>query len=418
MVEPILSTKERNKLAYEIVAKLSDFTDYGIQGRREFVRASGLEKFLSGIAWGGSDRTVAGILIDKLNSHGFLPERPKYHAVGALIAYLLEHPEVSITDKKYIAGLVVRFHLIRDPNYIEELQNNYDISDASCVQLEPNRTLEVAELTRQVQQPTFVPEVQDEDALERALSSEDNFLEIYQLLGAIYSAQAVGRIQLSLKEPLGTGWLIGPDLLLTNHHVLPNLDLVDAAQVRFGYRKDSLGVEIEGLTVNLDPDCYYGSPGEELDYALVRLKEQPLAHMSPGGDISGLTLYDLIRRGHHRGYLLFVPDKKIANLQRVNIIQYPEKDYPYQKVVLTQNYVTHDMYPTRVHYTANTKKGSSGSPVFNLMWQVIALHHSGTPFPPIPGRENSNEGIPMMAIRKDFDVKRTKQGRPLSSLLP
>ena len=76
----------------------------------------------------------------------------------------------------------------------------------------------------------------------------------------------------------------------------------------------------------LDPDCYYWSPKEELDYALVRLTEQPLAHMKPDGDISELSLFDLIRRGQHRGCLLYVP-KKITNLQRINIVQFPEKHF-------------------------------------------------------------------------------------------
>jgi V8-like Glu-specific endopeptidase len=31
----------------------------------------------------------------------------------------------------------------------------------------------------------------------------------------------------------------------------------------------------------------------------------------------------------------------------------------------------------RVHYRAPTEGGSSGSPVFNDQWEVIALHHKG-----------------------------------------
>ena len=31
----------------------------------------------------------------------------------------------------------------------------------------------------------------------------------------------------------------------------------------------------------------------------------------------------------------------------------------------------------RLHYRSPTEKGSSGSPVFNRQWQVVALHHAG-----------------------------------------
>ena len=31
------------------------------------------------------------------------------------------------------------------------------------------------------------------------------------------------------------------------------------------------------------------------------------------------------------------------------------------------------------HYEADTERGSSGSPVFNDQWEIVALHHSGVP---------------------------------------
>src|SRR5262249_23055923 len=39
------------------------------------------------------------------------------------------------------------------------------------------------------------------------------------------------------------------------------------------------------------------------------------------------------------------------------------------------------------HYETDTEQGSSGSPVFNDQWEVIALHHSGVP------RTNANNQI-------------------------
>jgi hypothetical protein len=44
----------------------------------------------------------------------------------------------------------------------------------------------------------------------------------------------------------------------------------------------------------------------------------------------------------------------------------------------------------RVHYSASTEKGSSGSPVFDEYWDCIALHHAG-------GKRNPQRGEPGIA---------------------
>lgn len=118
-------------------------------------------------------------------------------------------------------------------------------------------------------------------------------------------------------------------------------------------------------------------------------------------------MMDLIRMGRHRGYLPVVP-QFIALNQRINILQHP-RGAPL-KVVLTQNRVTANMSDTRVHYLADTDDGSSGSPVFNDRWEVIALHHghkSRTLGPSSGGGRVAyvNEGIPMRAILVDLKKK-------------
>ena len=59
-------------------------------------------------------------------------------------------------------------------------------------------------------------------------------------------------------------------------------------------------------------------------------------------------------------------------------------------------------------YLADTLPGSSGSPVLNNRWEVVALHHSGGAHPPqkatadlqkiLKGQYKFNEGIPIKAI--------------------
>ena len=63
-----------------------------------------------------------------------------------------------------------------------------------------------------------------------------------------------------------------------------------------------------------------------------------------------------------------------------------------------------DSSPCRVHYRTPTKPGSSGSPVFNLNWNAIALHHAGTEtmkrLNGEPGHYAANEGIWIQSIKR------------------
>ncbi|MCC2955901.1 serine protease [Massilia sp. IC2-477] len=59
-----------------------------------------------------------------------------------------------------------------------------------------------------------------------------------------------------------------------------------------------------------------------------------------------------------------------------------------------------------LHYRTPTEPGSSGSPVFNENWRVIALHHGGSDvmpcFHPETGNYQANEGITFKAIAEGF----------------
>jgi hypothetical protein len=51
---------------------------------------------------------------------------------------------------------------------------------------------------------------------------------------------------------------------------------------------------------------------------------------------------------------------------------------------------------TRIRYTTNTEPGSSGSPCFDVNWNLVALHQSGDP----RVQPEFNQGIPMPAIAR------------------
>lgn len=64
-------------------------------------------------------------------------------------------------------------------------------------------------------------------------------------------------------------------------------------------------------------------------------------------------------------------------------------------------------YERLMHYRTPTEPGSSGSPVFNADWEVVALHHAGSPAAPRlhgKGEYEANEAITIRAIRRKLGV--------------
>ena len=61
-----------------------------------------------------------------------------------------------------------------------------------------------------------------------------------------------------------------------------------------------------------------------------------------------------------------------------------------KQVALRENRIV-DIPDRFLHYAADTEPGSSGSPVFNDQWEVVALHHASVP---LTGKDEfANEGI-------------------------
>lgn len=192
----------------------------------------------------------------------------------------------------------------------------------------------------------------------------------------------------------GTGFLVGPRLLLTNHHVLGNADEASQAEAEFGHEHDIDGVLRQPVRFNLRPhEIFYTNA--ELDVTFVAV--------TPLSD-EGVPL-------DRYGRLPLIPlsGKGIAG-EWVTIIQHPGGG-PKQIAIRASQILALDPKTVPgidlsrfIHYSTDTEPGSSGAPVFNDQWQVLALHHKAVPAAEKPGnaaknpRWIANEGVRISAI--------------------
>lgn len=202
-------------------------------------------------------------------------------------------------------------------------------------------------------------------------------------------------------NPVGTGFLVGPDTVLTNWHVFEvakNAGKVDQLGCRFDYVRLPGGQTDPGQLVMLTgADSIDASPYsaaekankndplptlEELDFALLRLNTRVGGQQIDGAPRGWIAL--------PKAVLPLPADAPIL------IVQHP-RGSPMKLALDTQAVIGPNGNGTRVRYRTNTDPGSSGSPVFTMDWDLVALHHSGDPNLLNPA---FNEGIPIELIRQ------------------
>lgn len=247
----------------------------------------------------------------------------------------------------------------------------------------------------------------DPHAYERVIGASD-LLSINFLSRGLETARAICRIRVpSLGgEWHGSGFLVGPRLLVTNHHVLGTAAEAAQAQAEFGYEHDAEGVLAPPIGFNLAPhECFFTDSAHDVTLVAV-------VPLSDGG--IPLERY---------GYLPLLPlSGKGVHGEWVTLIQHPGGG-PKQmairscQIVELEESVRHDIDVERfIHYTTDTEPGSSGAPVLNDQWQVVAVHHKAVPDPgqDLEGRLErgeepiwlANEGIRISAISSLLERKR------------
>jgi V8-like Glu-specific endopeptidase len=196
----------------------------------------------------------------------------------------------------------------------------------------------------------------EENSLEKILSARSTLKRLAWLSRGLEVGRGVCRI--CTPAGRGTGFLIAPGLLVTNHHVIPDKETLsaDETQIQFNFEETIKGDMLPVQSYRLDPAVFVTSSFDKLDCTI--------AGIAPNGGAPLSTW----------GFLELETRRKAELGEHVTIIQHPEGGV--KQIALTANQVV-NIFDQRIQYTTDTMPGSSGSPVFDDNWKVIALHHAG-----------------------------------------
>lgn len=215
--------------------------------------------------------------------------------------------------------------------------------------------------------------------------------------------------------PLGTGFLVGPEAVLTNYHVARRfIDAADPAGLEFRFDFMLLGDGqlasaaapllpalpdwlidhsplhpsddplLSGAPVN--PPTPPDVPANVLDYALLRVAGRP-GEAPVGGPAAPAD-------GRPRGWLrLGGAPFDFAASPALLILGHPA-GRPLQLSLDTDSFALLNPGRSRVYHRSNTAPGSSGSPCFDLGWNLVALHQGSATV----GGKLLNRAIPAAAI--------------------
>ena len=226
----------------------------------------------------------------------------------------------------------------------------------------PNKVQEL------MKQDEVAPETVTDAMVERVIGATRDFLAIGFFEKGAIASRAVCRIVTNLgggRRGFGTGFMVTPSLLMTNNHVLASEDQAGRSVAEFNYQLTETGTPLPLERFELRPDLFFLTD-RDLDFTLVAIEQR-----STNG--TALTTFGFCP--------LIAAEGKILVRDPVNIVQHPKGEL---KQIVIRNNTLLDL-PEKApldkyaHYETDTEQGSSGSPVFNDQWEVIALHHSGVP---------------------------------------
>ena len=301
----------------------------------------------------GDPESDARSLLQWADNQGTNRADPRYTTLGSLLEELL--PDVGTEDANLIVSIILARNLYRDPELVKGLQSGYGVPV-----LAPTDGKAVEEFGPDIdwQGPSTSVELQ------KFWKPEPDLQDVGFLIRAIKRAQSVCRIQFENSSRVGTGFVIGKNLVLTNHHVMvddPSVEDIQeeakSASLHFGKVTAESGEEAKGQEFRLHSEkpVLKSSLPKKLDYALLQSE-------------SSLQFHDEIQP---------LPLNPInpAKGESLNILQLPAGEA--LQLALSGDGIV-EVIPEKglVQYSTRAISGSSGAPCFDDNWQVTALHHA------------------------------------------
>ena len=227
--------------------------------------------------------------------------------------------------------------------------------------------------------------------LEAVIGADDS-LWLTFLSRGLTAAGAVGRVvfaDTTPMEPSATGVLVARRLLLTNNHVIPDTDTGAEMGVQFGYEYADDGAEREPTLYRLDPAAGFITDVER-DFTVVAVSDVDGA---PAGGRFGVVR-------------LIAQQGKVLKAERLNVIHHPGGDR--KRISFRENRMVaqDDLW---IRYTSDTRPGSSGAPVFNDQWEMVALHHGAVPCGSTAAGSGDGTGDPGCMANEGIRVSRILQ---------
>ncbi len=180
-------------------------------------------------------------------------------------------------------------------------------------------------------------------------------------------ARAVSLIQLG--SILGTGVLIEESLLLTCKHVVPSAQAAESAQFVFNY--EERGAAAAPYTWN-GPGSYWHSDAH--DIAIIELAG------TPGKTWGTVPISATIPQAEEYIHLIH---HALGTYKRVSL-----------------GAAVRFVQPGTLGYLATTMPGSSGAPVFNDAWELVAIHRGSEHIKRGYQMYSHNAGTPIPAFRE------------------
>jgi endonuclease G len=202
-----------------------------------------------------------------------------------------------------------------------------------------------------------------QDAFERLIDG-DELQPVNYLPRGLVAARPICRLTVKddggIIREFATGFLIAPNVLLTNNHVFPEAGLAANSIAEFDYERDVYDNLKKVQVFRLRPDQLFETSAE-LDFSVVAVETAS----REGLPLASFGFLPLIRT-----------TGKAVEGEWLTIIQHPDRRE--KQVCIRENKLLKRGDDVLL-YSTDTLPGSSGAPVFNNSWQVVALHHSGVP---------------------------------------